>query len=109
MHLVQCIGYGIAKEVPKGDPGLGRLLWQDAGLGQPGDRIHFQKIGDAINKDEFAPAEPFHFEGLIDEVAVFDRALSQEEIQEMMGGIADIISVEPVGKLSTTWAEVKAR
>lgn len=47
------------------------------------------------------------FQGVIDEVAVFTRALSQDEVQELMGGIGDILSVEPVGKAATTWASIK--
>jgi hypothetical protein len=47
------------------------------------------------------------FEGLIDEVAVFNIAISAEEVQLVMGGIGDILSVEPLGKITTTWADVK--
>lgn len=47
------------------------------------------------------------FEGLIDEVAVFNRAISAEEVQLVMGGISGIMSVEPLGKMTTTWADIK--
>jgi hypothetical protein len=37
------------------------------------------------------------YEGLIDEVAVFNRVLSQDEVQEIMNNsIADLLSVEPL-------------
>jgi len=47
------------------------------------------------------------FQGLIDEVAIFNRVLSQEEIQLIMGGIGNILSVEPMAKAATTWANVR--
>jgi hypothetical protein len=40
-------------------------------------------------------------------VAVFNRALSADEIEQIMGGISSVISVEPVGKIATTWANIK--
>ncbi len=45
------------------------------------------------------------FNGIIDEVAVFNRALSQAEIQTAMKG--DILAVNASGKLSTTWGRLK--
>ena len=47
------------------------------------------------------------FEGLIDEVAIFNIAISAEEVQLVMGGIGDILSVEPLDKITTTWANIK--
>ena len=47
---------------------------------------------------------------IIDEVAIFNVALSAAEIQMMMDkGLSALLltPVEPEGKLSTTWAEVK--
>ena len=48
------------------------------------------------------------FQGIIDEVAVFNRALSQDEIKEIMGGIKSLLSVDPAAKLAAVWGEVKA-
>lgn len=45
--------------------------------------------------------------GFIDEVAMFDEVLSNEDIQKAMAGIEDFLAVEAVGKLSTTWGEIK--
>jgi len=45
------------------------------------------------------------FTGIIDEVAVFNRALTAEEIQQKM---ESILPVEPVGKLAATWGQIKA-
>lgn len=45
------------------------------------------------------------FNGAIDEVQVWDRALSEAEIQESMGNIAT--AVDTFGKLTTTWGSLK--
>jgi hypothetical protein len=47
--------------------------------------------------------------GLIDEVALFDRALNKGEIQEVMKGMSSILAVSPTSKLATTWGEMKSR
>ena len=46
------------------------------------------------------------FAGTIDEVALYNRVLTQDEIKrdmEAVGGAA----VSPLGKLTSTWAEIK--
>lgn len=45
--------------------------------------------------------------GMIDEAAIWSRALSQSEIQEAMGG--ELLSVTPKNKVSTTWGNIKQR
>ncbi|GIX07053.1 MAG: hypothetical protein KatS3mg115_1456 [Candidatus Poribacteria bacterium] len=46
--------------------------------------------------------------GLIDEVALFNRALSPEEIQALMNeGLEGALSVDPAGKLSLFWGGLK--
>ena len=49
--------------------------------------------------------------GVLDEVAVFRRALSEAEINEIMKkGLAKVaLSVRPKGRLAALWGEVKAR
>ena len=50
------------------------------------------------------------WQGLIDEVAIFNTALDEAEIQEIMNtGLADLLAVEPAGKLAATWASIKSR
>ncbi len=44
---------------------------------------------------------------MIDEAAIWSRALSKSEVQAAMAG--DILSVTPKGKVSTTWANIKHR
>lgn len=50
---------------------------------------------------------PREFTGIIDEVAIFNRALSDAEIQSLSGSSA-ITSVESNGKLAVTWGAMKS-
>jgi hypothetical protein len=46
--------------------------------------------------------------GMLDEIGVFNRVLTQEEIRRIMEvGYADFLAVEPAGKLATVWGELK--
>ena len=48
------------------------------------------------------------FSGLIDEVAIFNVVLTDDDIQTIMTkGLEGISAVSPSGKLTTTWAEIK--
>jgi hypothetical protein len=47
------------------------------------------------------------YNGVIDEVQVWDRALSEREIKESMGDIT-ITAVDTSGKLTTTWGNLKS-
>lgn len=47
--------------------------------------------------------------GIIDEVGFFAKALSEDELADVMNqGLEVLASVEPSGKLATTWGELKA-
>ncbi len=48
------------------------------------------------------------FDGLIDEVSVYDRALDEGELSDLAGGLLNETSVAPAGKLVKTWAAIKA-
>jgi hypothetical protein len=47
----------------------------------------------------------YFFKGALDDLAIYSRALTQAEITDDMNSLA--ASVENVGKVSTTWAEIK--
>ncbi len=48
--------------------------------------------------------------GAIDEVVLYDRALSSDEIAELIAdGIASVTPVEPADKLVTTWSRIKSK
>ena len=56
-----------------------------------------------IGGDDFGrPTD--HFPGKIDEVRIYEKALSRANIQKVMNTPQD---VEPQGKLTTTWANIK--
>jgi hypothetical protein len=49
-----------------------------------------------------------YFAGVIDEVAIFNVALDEEEIKEIMeNGLKTSLKVDPVGRLTTMWGEIK--
>lgn len=48
--------------------------------------------------------------GTIDEVVIYNKALSEDQINELMQkGITDALDVQPGGKLVTTWSRIKAK
>lgn len=48
--------------------------------------------------------------GVIDEVVLYDRALSEKEINELMeDGMEVTLDVQPGGKLVTTWSRIKTQ
>ncbi len=58
---------------------------------------------------EEPPALNRYYNGDIDEFALFNRGLSQDEIKEIQDGIQDILTVDPESKLPTTWGRLKQR
>ena len=46
----------------------------------------------------------------IDEIGVFNAALSEEDVNAVMGGLETVVTaVEPEGKLASTWGEMKSQ
>ena len=51
---------------------------------------------------------PRYFNGILDEVGIFNEALSEETINEiMMDGLQTVLAVAPSGKLATVWGQIK--
>ena len=51
-----------------------------------------------------------NFQGIIDEVRIWNRVLSVNEIKDNLKlGFGQILSVSPTGQLTTTWGQIKAR
>ena len=48
------------------------------------------------------------FKGMIDEVAIFNRAITDKEITQVMGGLQNVLAVDPEGKLAVTWSQLKS-
>ena len=51
--------------------------------------------------------QPREFTGIIDEVTIFNRALSDDEVKQVMNGL--VMSVDPRSKLAATWGVIKVR
>ena len=51
------------------------------------------------------PGEEF-FTGAIDEVHLFNRIISTDDITKIIAGPT---AVQPTGKLTTTWSNIKAK
>jgi len=49
-----------------------------------------------------------YYQGIIDDVGIFNAALSQEDISAIMNeGLKNALSVSPAGKLAVTWGSIK--
>ena len=61
-----------------------------------------------IGKD-YGVDSPNWFGGTIDEVAIYNRALTEEQVKDLYQGEIKrkIVAVEPAGKLTTTWASIR--
>lgn len=51
----------------------------------------------------------YFFSGIMDEVAIFDGALTLDEIKKIMGGLEAFMPVHQKSYLTTTWASIKAQ
>ena len=83
--------------------------------------VDAKKMGLANHKGQIADVETpviigdnnrgeganFRFYGVMDEVAIYNRDLSQDEIREKMAARHMLSVAEPDGKLSTTWGNIK--
>jgi hypothetical protein len=59
-------------------------------------------VGGGVQRPQYS------FLGEIDEVAIFNRALSQDEVKKAMEGIGALLAVEPMNRLPLTWGFIKA-
>ncbi len=75
-------------------------------------RFGFIGIGSEASTFDAATGPTWAFNGIMDEYLMFHRALSEVEIAHLATGpedpFADPTAVDPNGKLSTTWANIKA-
>ena len=75
------------------------------GGGRIVDRIKEEKIIGRWGN----PADRGWLDGIVDEVAIFDVALSEDEIQRVMKtGLAQL-AVSPSGKLAISWGKIKTK
>ena len=48
-----------------------------------------------------------YLEAIVDEVVIYDRAISHDELNELMDFDWPTVAVEPKDKLAVRWAEIK--
>ena len=81
-------------------------------IGAGAARFGFIGIGSEAAAFNANVGPTWAFNGLMDEYLMFHRALSEAEIEHLASGpgdpFADPTAVDPNGKLSTTWANIKA-
>ncbi len=71
-----------------------------------GDEAAGKKINEGISRIGCHAAGGDCFEGILDEVLLFDTALSAAGIQSLMTG--QWLSVDPLDKLGSTWGTIKS-
>ena len=83
----------------------GKLVFEDKG----NEALPLKDVDNDLRiGGSFAGLRNFH--GIIDEVRVWNRVLSINEIQDNMKlGFGPLLSVSPDGMLTTTWGQLKAR
>lgn len=65
------------------------------------------KVGRAANPLGLGKYGGETYIGAVDEVILYNRALTQAEIKKLMGGWSSALAVEPKDKLATAWASLK--
>jgi concanavalin A-like lectin/glucanase superfamily protein len=76
---------------------------------------HFDVSGEmpltdlAVNMGRRVEGGGYFYSGVIDEVAIFNVALPEDDVKSLMDGLESVLAVSPLSKLATTWANIKAR
>lgn len=82
-----------------------KYLYADGKLNQEGDYNGPMSTGGT--ETEIGYANDGGFIGMIDEVVIYDRALSENEVRQLYS--AEGLSVKPQGKLATHWGQIKMK
>ena len=75
------------------------------GAGQ--SRFGFIGIGSEAGVFDAATGPTWAYAGLLDEFMLFHRALTEKEVEHLASGPEKPFAVDPSGKLSTTWGDIK--
>ena len=78
-------------------------------IGPKAQRYGFIGIGSEAAEFNGNASPTWTFNGLMDEFLMFHRALSEDEIESLYRSNGDPFAVEPIDKLSITWAEIKSK
>ena len=87
----------------------GKLIAQEKGgqLHNHGDDIGIGYVNQntVFHDEDGSGTDIHHFEGLIDEVAVYGAALEKADFEQL----ASVLAVEPQDKFTTTWGKIKSQ
>jgi hypothetical protein len=50
-----------------------------------------------------------YFNGMIDEIYIWERGLSEDEIQKLAQGSRPSLSIDSMGKLAISWGAIKIK
>ena len=93
--------------------------WMHVAVTGDGDKFKIYADGKMVAETDFQKTDGANvnyriggsggetFAGLMDDYAVFSRALDEDEINLIMDSVEVFLPVEPKGKLATQWAELK--
>ncbi|MDE0469633.1 MAG: LamG domain-containing protein [Candidatus Poribacteria bacterium] len=93
--------------------------WMHVAVTGDGDKFKIYADGEIVAETDFQKTDGGNvtyrmggsggetFAGLLDDYAVFSRALDEDEISLIMEGVETFLPVEPQGKLATQWAKLK--
>ena len=76
-------------------------------IGAGASRYGFIGIGSEAAAFDAATGPTWAYKGILDEFMLFHRALSEDEIEHLAKAPGNPFAVDPSGKLSTTWADIK--
>lgn len=79
----------------------------DKRIGKEISRFGFIGIGSEAAAFDVGVGPSWVFNGLMDEFFLFHRSLSADEVSRLAKAPSEPFAVDPAGKLSTTWAEIK--
>ena len=93
--------------------------WMHVAVTGDGDKFRIYADGEKVAETDFQETRGNNvtyrlggtggetFAGLMDDYAVFTRALDEDEISLIMDSVETFLPVEPQGKLATQWAALK--
>ena len=78
----------------------------DLDVGEPS--FSQQHDGGSIWLTRWKGGAGWDFSGVLDEIAIFNAALSEDDLTTIMEkGLEKALDVSPVGRLTTTWGNIK--
>lgn len=79
----------------------------DKRIGKVITRYGFIGIGSEAVAFNGTVGPSWAFNGLMDEFLIFHRAISEDEVTTLVNASGNPLAVDPAGKLSTTWGQIK--